>query len=181
MISINLLPIRQIKQRIRARNELLSLLGALALVLIIMGITAYSQGHKIAEINQRTSTLQAEKNKYRAIVNQINRIKKEQDLLNYKLKAIETLNNNAHLPVRIMDAIARLTPSNRMWLNSMQLSSNTLALQGTALDNATIAQYMERLKASPFFNKPQLQNSSLIKIANKKLKRFSLLMTLNKP
>lgn len=181
MISINLLPIRQIKQRIRARNELLSLLGALALVLIIMGITAYSQGHKITEINRRTSTLQAEKNKYRAIVSQINRIKKEQDLLNYKLKAIETLNNNAHLPVRIMDAIARLTPSNRMWLNSMQLNANTLALQGTALDNATIAQYMERLKSSPFFHKPQLQNSSLIKIATKKLKKFSLLMTLNKP
>ncbi len=181
MININLLPVRQIKQRIRARNELFALLGALALILIIMGLTAYSQSREITQINQKTAVLQAEKNKYRAIVSQINHIKKEQERLNYKLKAIETLNNNAHLPVRIMDAVARLTPSNRMWLNSMQLSSNTLSLQGTALDNATIAQYMERLKASPFFHKPQLQNSSLVKMANKKLKKFSLLMTLNKP
>ena len=181
MININLLPIRQIKQRIRARNELLALLSALALILIIMGLTAYGQSHEITKINQRTAVLQAEKNKYRVVVGQINQIKKEQKRLNYKLKTIETLNNNAHLPVRIMDAIARLTPSNRMWLNSMQLNSNTLALQGTALDNATIAQYMERLKASPFFHKPQLQNSSLIRLANKKLKKFSLLITLNKP
>ncbi len=180
MININLLPVRQIKQRIRVRNELLALLGALVLVLIIMGITAYTQSHEIGRINQKIATLQTEKNKYNAIVVQINHIKKEQKRLNYKLKAIETLDNNAHLPVRIMDAVARLTPSNRMWLNSMQLSSNTLALQGTALDNATIAQYMERLNASPFFHKPQLQNSSLIKMANKKLKKFSLLMTLNK-
>jgi len=181
MISINLLPVRQIKQRIRTRNELFALLGALLLIFIIMGLTAYSQSHEITKISRKTAALQVEINKYHAIVSQINHIKKEQKRLNFKLKAIETLDNNARLPVRIMDAVARLTPSNRMWLNSMQLSSNTLALQGTALDNATIAQYMERLKASPFFHKPQLQNSALIKMANKKLKKFSLLITLNKP
>jgi type IV pilus assembly protein PilN len=68
-----------------------------------------------------------------------------------------------------------------MWLSSLQQSSGLLQLQGTALDNETIAQYMQQLEASEYFEKTELTSSSQTDIAKQKLKSFSLTSTVVVP
>ena len=181
MININLLPIRQIKQRIRIRKEALALIGGFLLLLVVLWIVGYSQAVKIDGLQKKKAHRQAEKRKYNAVLAQINRIKKERNLLRTKLKVIERLKENSQLPVRILDEIAKLTPPSRMWLKSLSMTNNVITLSGIALDNATIAQYMEQIKLSPFFNEADLANSSMIKVADKKLKSFTLSVRLNHP
>jgi len=181
MISINLLPVRQIKQRLRTRNEVFALIGGFLLLLVVIGIVGYGQVVKIDNLQNQKNHLQAEKRKYNVVLAQIRKIKKEQELLRIKLEAIEKLQENSQLPVRVLDEIAKLTPSNRMWLKSLDMAHDVISLSGIALDNATIAQYMEQIKLSPFFTEADLANSSMTKVADKKLKSFTLSVRLNHP
>jgi type IV pilus assembly protein PilN len=181
MITINLLPVRQIKQRIRARNEFISLIGGLLLLLVALSFVGYGQSVKINTLKAKKTALQAEKSKYDAVIAKINKLKRERELLKVKLATIEKLQANSQLSVRVLAEIANLTPSSRMWLQTLKMDRNAISLKGIALDNATIAQYMERIKASPFFSGAVLSGSAMTKVANQKLKSFSLSLQQNHP
>lgn len=177
MIRINLLPTRQIKKRLRLRNELFAFLGAVAAVLVLIGVVGLSQSQRIANLKQTIANLNKEKDSYQAVIKKIEMIKKQKADLDAKLAVIDKLKLNSQVTVRMVDELANLTPVNRMWLQSLQLSASAVKVSGIALDNSIIAQYMKDLSASLFFVDPDLANSSETKIAEKKLKAFALTVT----
>ena len=177
MIRINLLPIRQIKQRNRARQEIMALASAFLVLLALIGLVGYRQTTKIAWLQAETARLNQEKAGFQKIVDQIEKIKKEQKVIEDKMAVIKSLKVMSQLPARVFDEIANLTPADRMWLTKLDYSNNTLTLDGTALDNSTIAEYMNRIGKSDYFMAAELKNSSLILVGNQKLKSFS--MTIN--
>lgn len=181
MIRINLLPIRQIKQRIQTKNEVLAFACLLCIFLIALGLVGYSQTRKIESLKKTQAQLVQEKKKYENVIKRIEKIKREKALLATKLDVIKNLKADSQLPVRVLDEIAQRTPPNRMWLKSMSLTQGALNLTGIALDNATIAQYMDSLSSSPFLAGTELKNSSMTVVAEQKLKSFSLTMAITKP
>lgn len=177
MIRINLLPVRQIKQRNKARQEVILLLLALVVLLGAIVLVAYRQANRIAELQAESTQLKKETDELQTVVDLIAKIKKEQKVLEDKMKVIKELKSASQLSPRVLDEIANLTPPDRMWLTSLDYSTNTINLSGTALDNATIAEYMNRVGTSDFFLTAELKNSSLLKIGNQKLKTFSMTVT----
>ena len=181
MIRINLLPIKQIKQRIKTRNELLGFIGLFLLVLAAVGFVGFTMVKKIEGLNAEVATLQAEKRKYDSVIRRIKKIQKEQKLLETKMQVIENLKGNSQLPVRVMDEVANITHSDRMWLQSFSFSGGKITLSGVAMDNATIAQYMKRVDNSEFFTNADLKNTSMTTVASQKLKAFSLSAEVKQP
>ena len=177
MIKINLLPVRQIKKIASARNELIALLLGFVAVLLILWAVGYMQTQKIESLNVEISKLQAEKAKYDSVIKQIAKIEREKKILETKLKVIKDLQADSQIPVRIVNEIANLTPSARIWLKSMKLTGKSLILSAVALDNATIAQYMLTIEKSPYFIKAELKSSSKIKVGEQNLKSFGLTIT----
>lgn len=177
MIRINLLPVRQIKQRNRARQEVISLVAALLVLLCIIGLVGFRQASAITSLQGEAARLKKETGEFQAVVTLIEKIKKEQKVVEDKMKVIKDLKVASQLPARVLDEIATLTPPDRMWLTSLDYTNNVILLSGTALDNATIAEYMNKVGTSDFFLAAELKNSSLIKVGNQKLKSFS--MTVN--
>lgn len=174
MIRINLLPVRQIKQRIRARQELMALIVAFFVLLGGMGLVGYRQATRIMDLKAETTRLNQEKEKHKKVIAQIEKIKKDQAIIETKLSVINALKLASQLPARVLDEVANLTPSDRMWLTSLDYTGAVLTMAGTALDNATIAEYMEKITASDLFLGAELKNSSLSMVGNQKLKSFSL-------
>ena len=181
MIRINLLPIRQIKQRIQTKNEVIAFACLLCMLFVILGIVGFTQASKIEDLKKTKVKLETEKKKYESILKHIEKIKQEQALLETKLDVIKSLKANSQLPVRILDEIANSTPANRMWLNNLSYTNGAVSLTGIALDNATIAQYMDRLTTTPYFSGTELKNSSLTVVAEQKLKSFSLTLSIKAP
>ncbi|MDX1775599.1 MAG: PilN domain-containing protein [Desulfobulbales bacterium] len=173
MIQINLLPVREIKKKIRARNQILGLGFTLFAVLAILGLVALFLGFKVGELKASISALNKEKAKYQTTINQIEQLKKDQTLLETKLNTISELKKGSKLTVRVMDELAKLIPSNRLWLKSMNFRGNKLQISGTALDNATIADFMETIVTSPFFVNAELSGTSTTSYAGRALKSFS--------
>lgn len=174
MIRINLLPIRQMKKRRHLKTELAGLLAALLLVVLVLVAVWLSLAGKITNLKAELVALEQKKQSYQPIIKQIDTLKKEKQLVEQKLNSIKKLQAGAQVTVRVLDEVASRTTTNRMWLNSLQQSAGRLQLQGIALDNETIAQYMQQLEASEYLEKTELTSSAQIDVAKQKLKSFSL-------
>ena len=174
MIRINLLPVKQIKKVHKARNEVIAFLFALLGLIVVILALAFSRITLINDLNAAINDLNKEKNSYQSTINEIEKLKKDKAILETKLATIKKLKKGSRITVRLLDEIANLIPANRMWLNSLNQTPDMLKISGVALDNETIAQFMKVLKESPLLTDAELVNSSLVVVADRKLKSFSL-------
>ncbi len=181
MVYINLLPIEEIKERAQAYHQLyVFAIGFLCLLLVLGGIGVF-QATTATQLNVDLSRLQNEKHKYTKILDQIKKLKQDKVIIEKKIAVIKKLKKSSALTVHILDEVARLTPTKRLWLKSLSQSGNNLQLTGMALDNRTIAQYMDNLKTSPYINDVNLQNSTLAKYAGRDLKSFAISCLISVP
>lgn len=174
MIYINLLPVRQIKKKLKARKQVFSMGVTLLVVLAVLGLVALGLGFKVSELQASIADLKKEKARYQKTIDQIKKLQKDQELLETKLNTISQLKKGSQLTVRVMDELATLTPSSRVWINQMSFSGGVLKVAATALDNATIADYMETLVTSPFFANAELSGTANKGVSGRQLKSFSL-------
>jgi len=174
MIRINLLPVRQIRKKLQARNSVIGVGITLLSVLVLLGLIALVVGFKVGDLKASIGELNKEKKKYQTTINQIEKLKKDQTLLETKLDMISRLKSGSQLTVRLMDEMASLVPSERLWISQMSISKGILRLSGTALDNATIADFMETVVASPYFATANLSGTSSKAVSGRTLKSFSL-------
>ncbi len=174
MLKINLLPIRQLKKRAKARNQIAGFFVIFLLVLALLGFVGLLQANSISGLNSNIAELEKEKKKYTPILAKIEKLKKEKAILEKRIKIIRKLKKDSSLTVRSLDEVAKIIDNERMWLQSLDQQGGALKMTGVALDNQTVAQFMNNLKASPYIKTVNLSNSSLKKMSNKNFKSFSL-------
>jgi type IV pilus assembly protein PilN len=174
MLRINLLPIRQLKKRAKAQQQLFAMGAVLALTLAAALCVGYLQLQRVKALEQEISALNTKKQSFTPTLNKIAQLKKDQEELNRKTNIIKQLKTDSSLTVRVVDEIANRLDNQRMWLETLQQQGSSLSLSGVALDNQTIAQFMDNLKASPYVRDVSLSNSSLKVVSGRNLKSFNL-------
>ncbi|HID70857.1 MAG TPA: pilus assembly protein PilN, partial [Desulfobacterales bacterium] len=97
------------------------------------------------------------------------------------ISIIKKLKRDSSTTVHILDEVANKVDSKRMWLKSLKQQGQSLSLTGIALDNRTVAQFMEALKESPYISIVNLSNASLTKVSGRNLKSFSLACSIVSP
>lgn len=181
MLKINLLPIRQLQKHAKARNEVLGFAAIFISLLLVLGVVAMLQSSKASAIQAETIRLNQEKQTYDKVVAEIKRLEADKKELENKISIIKQLKKESSLTVRVLDEVATRLDSARMWLTSLDQQGSSLALTGIALDNKTIADFMNALEASPFISNVNLSDSSLTQVAGQELKAFSLQCALASP
>jgi type IV pilus assembly protein PilN len=184
MMKINLL--KQSKKTVTQKEltiyKQLAIGGAVILViiaiLIFLEVNIRSKmtatKNNIAQLNQKLVRL----NK---IVDEINNFKKMKDQIKDKLDIINKLETNRLAEVHLMDELSKCIPydpasvlSKKLWLVSMQQHDNLIGMDGVALDNATLAQFMDNLSKDPYFSDVNLAKTEQIKSSDLLLYKFSL-------
>ena len=145
MLRINLLPIRQLKKRAKARNQIFSFITLFIFLLLILGAVGFLQTAKIGTIESSIANLKKETQKYAPILAEIKRLEKAKKDLENKISIIKKLKRESSTTVHILDEVANKVDSKRMWLKSLKQQGSSLSLTGIALDNRTVAQFMEAL------------------------------------
>lgn len=181
MIRINLLPIKEIKRKLRLRSEVIVFAASFLGVLVVLGSISLGMVQKVSTLTKDIKALEEKRNSFDRIVKQIDKLQKDKKILETKLQAIDKLKSDSQLTVHVLDEIANRTPTTSMWLTSLKVNGTSLQLSGVALDNATIAQYMRALEASDYFGPAVLANASQTVVAGQKLKAFALTVAITPP
>ena len=182
MLRINLLPIRQLKKRTKARNQILLFVLIFLVVLGLLGGTGVLLANKITELNADIAAKKEEVKSFDEVVKQLAELEQRRLDLNNKIKIINQLKADSSLTVHILDEIAKIIDNRRMWITAFNQNGGNLALSGYALDNKTIAEFMDNLTSgSDYVNSVELSNTSLKNISGNSLKSFSLSASVSSP
>ncbi len=177
MLRINLLPVRQLKRRAKARNQIISMIVALCCLLILLGIIGVWQIGRVNSLDKQIAQLSQQKDAFKPILADIEKIKNQKEELERKTGIIKTLRKESSITVRVLDEVAKSVDNKRLWLESLDQQGPILNLTGVALDNETVAQFMDKLKASEFIIDVNLTSSSLKVVAERNLKSFVMTCT----
>ena len=80
MIHINLLPIKQIKQRAAAKQQLGTVFISFLLLLVILAVISFFQASKAAQLEKDISQLNIEKQRHTKTLNLIKKLEKDKAL-----------------------------------------------------------------------------------------------------
>lgn len=142
--------------------------------MVLISIYSWHLFYTIGNLTNEEKRLTNEKNQYTKILNQIKKIDEEVKTLENRIGVIKKLKKESSITVHVLDELANLTPSKRIWLKSIDQVSNKLSLSGMALDDQTIASYMDDLEKSSYIGNIVLSNTTMDKFAERNLKSFSI-------
>lgn len=132
------------------------LLGLIILGLGFVGLRYWKLSSTLAGIKAEIVVNQREFDRLKPIIAEVEAFKKKNQELKHKIEVIEQLKQNQYGPVRVMDEVSKALPD-LLWLTNMGLTGNLLTLQGQALNENAIANFISNLGASPFFAEPSLK------------------------
>jgi len=148
MIRINLLPFRAARKRENIRKQV-SISGLLLLLfLLLLGVWFISLLSNISDLKNQEISKKAELEGYKKELEEIKKLEATIKEVKTKLDVIRTLEKNKIGPVMLLSAIADAVPRDKLWLTSLKESKGVLTLTGTAMDNETIALFMNNLEAA---------------------------------
>ena len=177
MIRINLLPFRADRKKENVRRQVSLFLLSLVLVLIIAFYYNFDLGSKVGKLNKKIKETNAELTKYNEINKEIARIRKNLENLRKKMAVIEQLESDRHAPVILLDTITQVLVAKRMWLNELVVQDKTVKINGIALDEKTVADFMVRLQKSGLFSEVKLNSVRRQEVQKTNLKGFQIICT----
>lgn len=195
MIRINLLPYRaaQKKENIRRQISIFVLT-----VIMVVGILVYYNQSLNNDIDALNTQIKNTKSMLAQVVKQakkVDEIKKAFETLKQKTNVIKSLEANRKISVQLLDNMTTLVaekvsvsqteaspdsdskPAKRLWFTNFQENGNNINIQGIALDNKTIADFMSRLEGSALFMSVNLKAIKQQKINALNLKNFEIICT----
>lgn len=181
MIRINLLPVRDIKRRNKAKRELFAAGWAVALVLALLAAAGMWKITTVKNLQSELADLQAKKKQHDARLKEIENLEKEKELLLTRIGVIEQLKQSSTVTVHVLDDVAARTPPDRIWLTDLAQTGNRVQIGGMSLDNQTVAKYMVDLEGSSFLQNLVLVKSDMKKYADRDLKAFTITSSIAVP
>ena len=165
MIRINLLgqvrP-KATKQSVPLESTLQILLGvaALAIALVVLSVTYYSQKHQLDDTNARIVALKAERANLQQIKQEVDRFESQKAALQTQIGVIETLQKNRTGAQELLQMVANtVVRVDQLWLTSLERKGDSLDLAGEAGSVNSIANFITQLKRSGYFDKIEIQEA----------------------
>jgi Tfp pilus assembly protein PilN len=170
MIRINLLKpekkeVREeaigLPSEVKARKK--TPLAGLIIILALIAVAAlyYFQNNAIKQERDLLEQAQQEKEELEFVSAALEELKQQKDLLNRKINLINRLKARQVIAVRIMDELSKNIPG-WVWLTETSYDDQEIKIEGRALSNNLIADYVYSLE-----NSPHLSSVRIISITQK--------------
>lgn len=159
MIRINLLPVRVSKKKAAGKQQLL--LFALLVAVGYAGnfLWAGSRASELKSLENKLRATREEIAQLDRIIGEVKNIKDQQAALREKLDILAQLKANRAGPVRILDALATVTPK-RLWLTKMEEKGGAMTFTGAASTIDDVSEFMTALKGNPHFSGVELTKTA---------------------
>ena len=176
MIKVNLFPFRAARIKENIRRQVTIYLLSVIFLLLASSYFYLDLNNKVNTLREEQDVKQKELDSFKDTNRKIAALKKTIAAVEVKLKTIKRLEKGKTGPVKLLDDIAMSVPEDKLWLTTLKEQKGTLVLNGTAMDNETVADFMDRLQNTQSINSVQLVRTRQKKIPgfDLSLKDFSL-------
>ncbi|MGH9738882.1 MAG: PilN domain-containing protein [Candidatus Acidiferrales bacterium] len=165
MIRINLLgqarP-KAAKQSVPLEStvQMLFLLVAVALAVVVIGVTYYQQKRELDNTNKKILVLKSEKQSLQQIKQDVDRFQSEKAVLQQRIDVIETLQTNRSGAQELLQMVANtVVRVDALWLTSMNRDGNSLTIDGEAGSIDSVANFLTEMKRSGYFDQVELKDA----------------------
>ncbi|MBD3326792.1 hypothetical protein GF339_19565 [candidate division KSB3 bacterium] len=121
---------------------------------------------EIADTKKRLQELQK-------IIEEIEQFEAQRKALEQKLAVIAQLEKEQKFPVHLLDEVYQTLEAD-LWLESLSQSSTGMTLQGTALSNPVVSNYLRNLENSSYFNTVELIFSRSRVVGSQNVRDFQI-------
>jgi len=173
MIRINLLPVKAAQKKEMLRGQLVILLLSVILVLVACAGVYLSVAGKVTAEKEEIARTESEISSLKKAIGEVGRFKKLQKELQGKLDILEKLKEGQTGPVHLLDELSKSLPE-KLWIVSYKESSGNISLQGMALNEATVAQFLRDLEVSPYYKGVELKVIEQATVSGRKLQKFDV-------
>jgi type IV pilus assembly protein PilN len=173
MIKINLLLARKEKKKVGMRKEMMVLVLSVILLLVVLIFVQWRLGKEKEDTLAKISQTEKEIAYYKSLATEVNKAKEAQKILQEKLNVINLLRKEKATPAKVLDELSILKPE-KIHLESLKKEGSKLGIEGIALDDETIANFMTNLRKSKLFKNVDLIVSEQVEQSKIKLKKFIL-------
>lgn len=155
MIRINLLPVKQLQAEVTRRRELLSGAVALGLVTVLLAGAYWYRSSQLKHLEGELANLRAEIQALNAKVKEVGELQVKIKDLRGKQRVIDDLKKKQTGPVLVLASLSHAAP-NALWLTDLRETNGSVSMNGLAVDNETVANFMRALTLSKHFGNVDL-------------------------
>jgi type IV pilus assembly protein PilN len=174
MIRINLLPFRKARKKENVRQQVSVFVLVLIFLILGMSYLALTLSRKIENRDSRIKTTTQQLSELTVLTKEIDDIKKKLDTIRKKTAVIKNLERNRKSSVILLDTMTDMVIPGRMWFTSLSDISESVEINGIAMDNKTVADFMIKLEGSKLFSGVSLKTLKQQAIKDVILKNFEI-------
>lgn len=176
MIQINLMPVRARRKKENIRQFISVYFLSVVLLGCAMGYFWMSMRSEIQSLDRRLNQLKTEVSQYAKFDVMLKELKKKKETIDKKRNVIQGLQDDRDRVVRMLAMLSVETPSDKISFERLSLTGNSVTLNGIALSNEAIAEFMRNLEFSPYIEKGSvnLVLSRQVEKSTMKLREFQL-------
>ncbi|MDE3108814.1 MAG: PilN domain-containing protein [Acidobacteriota bacterium] len=165
MIRINLLG--QVRPKaakqavpLEATVQLLFFIVALALALVVIGVSYYQQKRELDATNNKILALTAEKQSLQQVKQDVDRFQSQKAVLQQRIDVIETLQKNRTGAQELLQMVANtVVRVDALWLTSLNRDGSSLTIAGEAGSIDAVANFLTEMKRSGYFDQIELKEA----------------------
>ena len=169
MIKINLFPFRAARIKENIRRQVTIYVLSTVFLMLVMSYYFLDLNKQLKSLRQEQDARNKELATFKDTNTKIKGLQKTIAELEVKLETIKGLEEGKTGPVKLLDDIATSVPKDKLWLTRLKENKGTLTLEGTAMDNETVADFMNRLESTE-----SLKSVELVRTRQKKIKDFNV-------
>lgn len=180
MAHINLLPWRAERRKQREREFFMQLAAAFAAGVLFLLLWGFWMGMRIDNQSERNAYLQNEIKQLDVRIAKIQELDKVRSRLLARKQIIEQLQANRSQMVHLFDELVKTIPAS-VRLDALKQTGDSMTLSGVAQSNASVAEYMRNIEASPWMGQADLTKTEINHDSAHMPYSFGLTVTLRRP
>ena len=154
----------------------LTLSGALlGLTVIVIAYLWMGLNSQISDLKKQVAVARAEKEKLKDVNTEKTKYERNIAKLKNQLDIIIKIKEKRFLPVRLFDDLTMvLDRDTPVWLTKFSVTDGNIQMEGIALSNRNLADFVTRLEKTPFYREVDLLYSEKVKKEDREIYKFSL-------
>jgi len=177
MIRINLLPFRAARKRLDIKKEMTVYALILAVVIVVIAYLQISSSSRLTGLGSERETARKEYALHQKNSRMAVQLKASIKEIQGRLALIRNLEENKGGPLNLLTDVALAVPEDRLWLEGLSEQGGTLIINGTAMNNDTVALFMTNLEKAESITSVDLKNTQLKDFPKYNLKASSFAIT----